>query len=204
MSRSLCWQTRTMPFTAINPATEEFVAEFDAHSDADVERALAHAATAFETWRATSLEVRAQHMTRAAELLEGEIPVVAELMTSEMGKTFAAAKGEAMKCAATMRYFAEHAEAMLQAEDIPTKGSRSGLRYEPTGAIFAVMPWNFPLWQVVRMAVPTIMAGNVVVFKHAPNVPGCARYIEDLFLRAGFLAGVLTTVFVEIDQVPSI
>jgi succinate-semialdehyde dehydrogenase/glutarate-semialdehyde dehydrogenase len=143
-------------------------------------------------------------MTRAAELLESEIPVVAELMTSEMGKTFAAAKGEAMKCAVTMRYFAEHGESMLRPEDLPTKGSRSGLRYEPIGAIFAVMPWNFPLWQVVRMAVPTIMAGNVVLFKHAPNVPGCAKYLEDLFLRAGFGPGVLTTLFVEVDQVPEI
>src|ERR1700722_3415995 len=193
-----------MPFVAINPATEEIIAEYPVLDATGIDRALESAHGAYLKWRGASFAERATYMTRAAELLEGEIPVVAELMTSEMGKTFAAAKGEAMKCAATMRYFAEHAEAMLQAEDIPTKGSRSGLRYEPTGAIFAVMPWNFPLWQVVRMAVPTIMAGNVVVFKHAPNVPGCARYIEDLFLRAGFLAGVLTTVFVEIDQVPSI
>ncbi len=193
-----------MPFVAINPATEEIIAEYPVLDATGIDRALESAHGAYLKWRGASFAERATYMTRAAELLEGEIPVVAELMTSEMGKTFAAAKGEAMKCAATMRYFAEHAEAMLQAEDIPTKGSRSGLRYEPTGAIFAVMPWNFPLWQVVRMAVPTIMAGNVVVFKHAPNVPGCARYLEDLFLRAGFPAGVLTTVFVEIDQVPSI
>ncbi len=123
-------------------------------------------------------------MTRAAELLESEVPVVAALMTSEMGKTFAAAKGEAMKCAATMRYYAEHAATYLQGEDLPTKGSRSGVRFDPVGPIFAVMPWKLPLWQVVRMAVPTIMAGNVVLFKHAPNVPGCASYMDDLFVRA--------------------
>ncbi|MGC2485948.1 MAG: NAD-dependent succinate-semialdehyde dehydrogenase [Acidimicrobiales bacterium] len=193
-----------MPFVAINPATEEIIAEYPVLDGPGIVRALDTAHGTYLKWRGASFSERANYMARAAELLESEIPVIAELMTSEMGKTFAAAKGEAMKCAVTMRYFAEHAEAMLESENLPTKGSRSGLRYEPIGAIFAVMPWNFPLWQVVRMAVPTIMAGNVVVFKHAPNVPGCARYIEDLFIRAGFPAGVLTTVFVEIDQVPSI
>ena len=143
-------------------------------------------------------------MTRAAELLESEVPVVAELMTREMGKTFAAAKGEAMKCAATMRYFAEHAEAMLREENLPTKGSRSGVRFDPIGPIFAVMPWNFPWWQVIRMAVPTMMAGNVVVFKHAPNVPGSAQVPRRPLRARGLCAGVLTTVFVEIEQVPDI
>ncbi len=193
-----------MPFVAVNPTTEETIAEYPSLDGPGVERALAEAHGAYLEWRRASFAERARSMTRAAELLESEIPVVAELMTREMGKTFAAAKGEALKCAATMRYFAEHAESMLQSEDLPTKGSRSGVRYEPIGAIFAVMPWNFPLWQVVRMAVPTIMAGNAVVFKHAPNVPGCARYIEDLFVRAGFPRGVLSTVFVELDQVPGI
>ena len=99
-------------------------------------------------------------MTRAAELIESEVPVIAELMTLEMGKTFAAAKGEAMKCAVTMRYFAEHAEAMLREENLPTKGSRSGVRFDPIGPIFAVMPWNFPWWQVIRMAVPDLDGGQ--------------------------------------------
>lgn len=193
-----------MPFIAINPATEEIIAEYPVLDEAGIERVLDRAHGAFLQWRSASPAERAASMTRAAELLESEIPVVAELMTREMGKTFAAAKGEAMKCAATMRYFAEHAPSMLLPENLPTKGSRSGLRYEPIGAIFSVMPWNFPLWQVVRMAVPTMMAGNVVVFKHAPNVPGCALYLEDLFIRAGFAPGVLTTVFVEIDQIPAI
>ncbi|MGH3732741.1 MAG: NAD-dependent succinate-semialdehyde dehydrogenase [Acidimicrobiales bacterium] len=193
-----------MPFIAINPATEQVIAEYPVLDHAGVERALDQAHDAFLKWRGATSAERAGCMARAAELLESEVPVVAQLMTSEMGKTFAAAKGEAMKCAATMRYFAEHAESMLLPEDLPTKGSRSGLRYEPIGAIFAVMPWNFPLWQVVRMAVPTIMAGNVVVFKHAPNVPGCALYLQDLFIRAGFAPGILTSVFVEVDQVPAI
>jgi succinate-semialdehyde dehydrogenase/glutarate-semialdehyde dehydrogenase len=193
-----------MPFTSVNPASEEIVAEYLGHGPAEVEQALKSAAAAFSIWSSMSFADRAEVMTRAAELLEGEVPVVARLMTSEMGKTFAAAKGEAMKCAATMRYYAEHTESMLVEHDLPTKGRRSGVRFEPVGPIFAVMPWNFPLWQVVRMAVPTIMAGNVVAFKHAPNVPGCAKYIEELFVRAGFPEGVLTTLFVEIDQVPDI
>ena len=193
-----------MPFISTNPATEQVIAEYPSHSPKDVDQALETASRAYASWKKASFAERAESMNRAAELLESEIPVVAELMTSEMGKTFAAAKGEAMKCAMTMRYFAEHAESMLNEESLPTKGSRSGVRYDPIGAIFSVMPWNFPLWQVVRMAVPTLMAGNVVVFKHASNVPGCAKYLEDLFVRAGFTPGVLSTLFVSHDQVSDI
>jgi len=193
-----------MPFTAINPATEEVVAEFDGHTPEQVEHALAHAAAAFQQWKLTAIKDRAELMLRAAELLEGEIPTVAELMTSEMGKTFNAAKGEAAKCANTMRYYAEHAEAMLADEIVVTKGSRSGYRFDPIGAVLAVMPWNFPLWQFIRVAAPTVMAGNVMVLKHASNVPGCAKYIEDLFMRAGFAKGIVTTLFVGHDQIAGI
>lgn len=193
-----------MSFVSVNPASEQVVAQYPSHTPHQVDQALETASVAFQSWRATSFADRALLMIRAAELLESEVPVAAALMTSEMGKTFAAAKGEVMKCAMTMRYFAEHAESMLQERSVPTKGSRSGVRFEPTGAIFAVMPWNFPLWQVIRMAAPTIMAGNVVVFKHASNVPGCAKYLEDLFLQAGFTSGVMTNLFVDHDQVSSI
>jgi succinate-semialdehyde dehydrogenase/glutarate-semialdehyde dehydrogenase len=193
-----------MPFVAVNPTTEQVVAEYPTLNAEEIDRALERASAAYQWWRRASFAERTTVMVRAAELLESEIPVVAELMTREMGKTFAAAKGEAMKCAATMRYFAEHAESMLREESLPTKGSRSGVRFDPIGPIFAVMPWNLPWWQVIRMAVPTLMAGNVVVFKHAPNVPGNAKYLEDLFLRAGFAPGVLTAIFVEVDQVPDI
>ena len=193
-----------MPFTAINPATEEVVAQFDGHTPDQVDAALATAAAAFEVWKTTPIAERAILMNRAAELLEGEIPTVGELMTSEMGKTFNAAKGEAAKCALTMRYYAEHAESMLKDEVVATNGSRSGYRYDPTGAILAVMPWNFPLWQFIRVAAPTVMAGNVMVLKHASNVPGCAKYIEDLFERAGFPKGIVTTLFVGHDQIPAI
>ena len=193
-----------MSFTAINPATEEVVAEFVGHSPEQVEHALATASAAFQQWKLTAIKDRAELMLRAAELLEGEIPTVAELMTSEMGKTFNAAKGEAAKCANTMRYYAEHAETMLADEIVETKGSRSGYRFDPIGAVLAVMPWNFPLWQFIRVAAPTVMAGNVMVLKHASNVPGCAKYIEDLFMRAGFAKGVVTTLFVGHDQIASI
>lgn len=193
-----------MPFIATNPTTEEIFAQYPAHTPEQVDAALATAAAAFDAWRDVHVKERAEFMNRAAELLEGEIPVIAQLMTSEMGKTFASAKGEAAKCAMTMRYYAEHAPAMLETEYIETTGSRSGVRYEPIGAIFSIMPWNFPLWQIIRCAAPTIMAGNVTVLKHAPNVPGSAAYIENLFTRAGFPKGVFTNLFVEIDQVPDI
>ncbi len=193
-----------MSFIAINPATEEIVAEFDGHSPDQVDHALGVASSAFHQWKLTPVKDRAQLMVRAAELLEGEIPTVAELMTSEMGKTFNAAKGEAAKCAATMRYYAEHAEAMLADEVVETKGARSGYRFDPIGAVLAVMPWNFPLWQFIRVAAPTVMAGNVMVLKHASNVPGCAKYLEDLFNRAGFPQGVVTTLFVSHHQIETI
>jgi succinate-semialdehyde dehydrogenase/glutarate-semialdehyde dehydrogenase len=193
-----------MPFVAVNPATEEEIARHPAFGSDQVERALEGAARSFQGWRRLSFAERGAALTRVAELLESEVPVVAQLMTSEMGKTFASAKGEAMKCAMTLRYVAEHAAATLVDEPIPTSARRSGVRYEPTGVIFAVVPWNFPLWQVVRMAAPTLMAGNVVAFKHAPNVPGCAMYLEDLFVRAGVPRGVLTNLFLEIEQVPAV
>jgi succinate-semialdehyde dehydrogenase/glutarate-semialdehyde dehydrogenase len=193
-----------MPFTSVNPFTEQVIVTYENFESHDVERALANAALAYRAWREMDLKGRAELMNRAAELLEGEIPVIAEVMTAEMGKTFAAAKGEAAKCAMTMRYFAEWAPSMLDDDIIASSATTSGVRYEPLGPIFAIMPWNFPLWQVVRFAVPALMAGNVVLFKHAPNVPGSALYLEDLFVRAGFAKGVVTNLFVDVGQVPAI
>jgi succinate-semialdehyde dehydrogenase/glutarate-semialdehyde dehydrogenase len=193
-----------MSFVSINPATGESFAHYEPATDADIERALANATRAFDSWRHYEFADRAELMVRAAELLEGEIPVVAQLMTSEMGKTFAAAKGEAAKCAMAMRFYAAHAQSYLATEMITTSASRSGVRYEPLGAILAVMPWNFPLWQVVRFAAPTLMAGNVGLLKHAANVPGTANYLEDLFRRAGFAEGVFTNLFISHDQTAQI
>ena len=193
-----------MPFISINPATEEVNATYDTHSDAHVQAEIGRAHEAFDSWKKLSFADRALLMVRAAELLESEIPVTAELMSSEMGKTFAAAKGEAAKCASTMRYYAEHAESLLQTQSVKTPAKNSGIRYDPTGALFGVMPWNFPLWQITRFVAPNMMAGNVVLIKHAPNVPGCAKYMSDLFTRAGFPSGIYTNLFVEIEQVEAI
>jgi len=190
-----------MTFTAINPATEAVLAEYPTHDEAYVDAALATSAAAFEQWKKTSHAERRLLMNRVAELLESEIPSAAELMTNEMGKTFAAAKGEASKCALTMRYYAEHAEGMLAIEYVTTKATKSGFRYDPLGALLAVMPWNFPMWQIIRVAVPNIMAGNVIVLKHSSNVPGSAEYVEGLFTRAGFPKGVFTNLFVESGRV---
>ena len=186
-----------MAFTSINPATGETFATYDSHDDATIDMLLERAHRAFGTWKHTSIAERAVLMNRAAEILESEIPAAAVLMSDEMGKTFAAAKGEASKCALTMRYYAEHAEAMLAPEVIVTKASRSGVRYEPLGPLLAIMPWNFPLWQIIRLAVPNLMAGNPIVLKHASNVPGCALYVESIFTRAGFDPGLFVNLFVE-------
>ncbi len=185
-----------MSFTAINPATEEVIATYPAHTAQQVEAALDAAVRAFASWRDTPFKDRGELMARAAQLLEDELDSTAALLTSEMGKTFTSAKGEVMKCATTMRYYAEHAESLLAEEIIASPASRSGIRYEPLGTVLAVMPWNFALWQAVRFAAPSLMAGNVGVLKHAHNVPGSALYLESLFLRAGFPSGVFTNLFV--------
>jgi succinate-semialdehyde dehydrogenase/glutarate-semialdehyde dehydrogenase len=132
------------------------------------------------------------------------LPAVARVLTTEMGKTFASAKGEVAKCASAMRYFAEHAQSMLAPEPAETRASRSEAVYRPMGPVLAVMPWNFPLWQVTRFAAPALMAGNVGLLKHASNVPQTALLLEDLFRRAGFPAGVFQTLLVGSDKVASI
>ena len=135
-------------------------------------------------------------MITAAELLEGEVPDVARILTTEMGKTFASAKGEVAKCAMALRWFAEHAEALLADEVIDSPARKSLVRYQPLGAVLAVMPWNFPLWQVIRFAAPALMVGNVGMLKHASNVPQTALVLEDLFRRAGYPDGAFTTLLV--------
>jgi succinate-semialdehyde dehydrogenase/glutarate-semialdehyde dehydrogenase len=181
-----------MSFVAINPASGEEIARVDAHTAKEIDAKLDVASAAFAKWSQLPVGERIHYMERCAELLESEVPVIAQLMTSEMGKTFASAKGEVAKCASIMRYYVEHAPGLLETESITTSGSRSGVRYEPLGVILAIMPWNFPLWQIFRFLAPTLMAGNAVVVKHAPNVPGCAQYMEELFIRSGFPRGVVT------------
>jgi succinate-semialdehyde dehydrogenase/glutarate-semialdehyde dehydrogenase len=198
------WQTGTMSFTSVNPATEVEIARYAAHSAPEIDAALSTANKAFGEWSQMPIDERIHLMERCAELLEGEVPVIAQLMTNEMGKTFASAKGEVAKCASIMRYYVEHAPALLEPTTIATNGSASGVRYEPLGVILAIMPWNFPLWQVFRVLAPNLMAGNVVAVKHAPNVPGCAQFIEELFVRSGFPTGVVTNLFAPVDAMEGI
>ena len=193
-----------MPFVATNPTTGEVIATYPSLDAAGIETVLDRSHRAFESWRHTSFEERALFLNRAAELLESEVPVVAEMMSREMGKTFAAAKGEVAKCAMTMRYYTEHSEAMLASESIATSGSASGIRFDPIGPVLAIMPWNFPLWQAVRFAAPTLMAGNVGILKHAPNVPACAEFLGMLFRRAGFPEGVFQNAFIEVEDIEAV
>jgi succinate-semialdehyde dehydrogenase/glutarate-semialdehyde dehydrogenase len=191
-----------MPFLSINPTTEQVLQEFPAHTRAQVGDALALSAKAASAWRSTSFEERGSLMVEAASILERENTQIATMLTTEMGKTLAAAKGEVAKCATTMRYYATHAKDMLSEESIASSASRSGVRYEPLGSVFAVMPWNFALWQVIRFAAPSLMAGNVGVLKHASNVPQSANFLEELFRRAGFPNGCFINLYLSHEDVP--
>ncbi len=186
-----------MPFATTNPATGKVEEEFPAHTPEQVDALLGRAVAAFANYKTTTYGERALHLITAAELLEGEVPDVARILTTEMGKTFAAAKAEVSKCALGLRWFAEHGEELLADEPIKTAATRSYVHYQPLGPVLAVMPWNFPLWQVIRFAAPALMVGNVGLLKHASNVPQTALAIEDLFRRAGLPDGVFTNLFVE-------
>jgi len=193
-----------MPFATTNPATGKVERTFESHSPAEVDAKLAAAADAFLAYRSTSMEERGRLLVTAAELLEGELPDIARIVTTEMGKTFASAKGEVAKCAMSMRWFAEQAEALLADQEIQSGAQRSFVRYQPLGVVLAVMPWNFPLWQVVRFAAPALMAGNVGLLKHASNVPQTALLLEDVFRRAGFPEGAFTTLLIEARDVAGV
>jgi succinate-semialdehyde dehydrogenase/glutarate-semialdehyde dehydrogenase len=197
-----------MAIATVNPATGETVKVFDAHTPEQVEAALARADAAYRAWRRTSFAERATLMRRAADLLDADNATIAEVMTLEMGKTLASAKAEAAKCAKGMRYYAEHAEAFLADEPLAdpsgVNASQAYTRWQPIGAVLAVMPWNFPMWQVMRFAAPALMAGNVGLLKHASNVPQTALYMEDLFLRAGFPEGVFQTLLISARDVEKV
>jgi succinate-semialdehyde dehydrogenase / glutarate-semialdehyde dehydrogenase len=188
-----------MAIATINPATGETLKTFDELSDADVERCLAAAAAAHAEYRLTSFEERASWMRQAADILDAERDAIAAMMTTEMGKTITAARLEVAKCAATCRFYAEHAAGFLVDEpgDAGAVGAeRAYATYQPLGPILAIMPWNFPLWQAMRFAAPALMAGNVGLLKHASNVPQTALFMQDLFARAGFPAGTFQTLLV--------
>ena len=193
-----------MAIASINPATGETLKTFEPHSSAEIEQKLQLAAETFRSHRRTSLEERAAKMTRVADLLENEKLVFGKLMTTEMGKPIKAAIGEAEKCAWVCRYYAENAHNHLADIVVETDAKKSFVRFQPIGPVLAVMPWNFPFWQVLRFAAPALMAGNVGLLKHASNVPQCALAIEDLFRRAGFPEGAFQTLLVGSEAVERI
>src|ERR1700737_2678082 len=196
-----------MAIASINPATGQTIKTFDPLSEQEIDQRLARAASAFASYRQTGFAQRAAWMNAAADILDRERDDVARVMTTEMGKTIGAARAEVTKCASACRYYADHAEGFLADEpaDAAAVGaSRAFARYQPPGAILAVMPWNFPLWQVYRFAAPALMAGNVGVLKHASNVPGCALVIEEMFAQAGFPKSTFRTLLVGSAQVKAV
>ena len=193
-----------MAISTVNPATGEEIKTFEALSDEEIDQKIQRAAETFREYRKTSFEERSRMMYRAAEILEDEAEEFGRLMTSEMGKTLAAATAEANKCARGCRYYAENAERMLADEEVELEGARAFIRYQPLGPILAIMPWNFPFWQVFRHAAPALMSGNVILLKHASNVPQCALAIEDVIHRAGFPEGAFQTLLIGSDKVQTV
>ena len=192
------------PIATINPTTGELLQLFEPYDTAAVEARLAVTASAVPMWAKSTFAERSRLLVTVAELLEGELPDIAHVITTEMGKPFAQAKGEVAKCASAFRWFAEHAEAMVTDEEVPVDASLGLITYQPLGAVLAIMPWNFPFWQVVRFIAPAVMVGNVGLLKHAPSVPRTALLLEDVFRRAGAPDGVFQTLLVGTDQVPAI
>src|SRR5438477_7614514 len=186
-----------MAIASINPATGELSKHFDAHSDAEIESALDCAVSAFEKHRRSSFAERAAKLQYAAEILEEDRERLARIITSEMGKLLRASVDEIEKCARGCRFYAEHGEKFLSEQMVSSDAGRSYVRHEPLGAVLAIMPWNFPFWQVFRFAAPALMAGNVVVLKHASNVPQCALAIEKIFRDGGFDPGVFQSLLIE-------
>jgi succinate-semialdehyde dehydrogenase/glutarate-semialdehyde dehydrogenase len=190
-----------MAIATINPATGETLKSFGPLTERELEEKLRLAAETFRASRSTSFAERARLMTSAASILETEKKRFGQLMTMEMGKPLKAAIQEAEKCAWVCRYYAELAERFLSDEMVETNASRSYIHYQPIGPVLAVMPWNFPFWQVFRFAAPALMAGNTGLLKHSSNVPQCALAIEEIFLRAGFPEGAFQTLLIGSDMV---
>jgi succinate-semialdehyde dehydrogenase/glutarate-semialdehyde dehydrogenase len=186
---------------AINAATEELIRDYPEHNDAEVEQRLQRAQKVFRSWRGMSLVERSSGLRRVGQLLRKGRAGYARLITEEMGKPIGGAEGEVEKSAWNCGFYAAHAQSFLRSEDVRTDAARSLVRYDPLGPVLAIMPWNFPFWQVFRFAAPALMAGNVAVLKHATNVPGCALAVEDVFRQAGLPAGVMSTLLVSSDQV---
>ena len=181
---------------SINPATGETLRTFADLTDSQIEDKLQRSEAAYTAYRRTTPGSRAAWLIKAAEILEADKDRLGRIMTLEMGKPIGAARAEAAKCATACRYYAEHGERLLADEPVDAGGGRSFIRYQPIGPVLAVMPWNFPFWQVFRFAAPALMAGNTGLLKHASNVPQCALKIEDIIRRAGFPLDVFQTLLI--------
>jgi len=193
-----------MPIATINPATGEVIKTFQPLTEADIEKKLQLAVATFKSERKTPFSVRAQRMLKAADILERDKEKFGHLMTLEMGKTYKSAVAEAVKCTTACRYYAENAERFLADEMVETGAKKSFIRYQPIGPILAIMPWNFPFWQVIRFAAPALMAGNVGLLKHSSNVPQCALALEGIFREAGFPEGTFQALLIGSAQVDAI
>ncbi len=191
-----------MTFSSINPATGETIEEFSAHTPAQLDQALERAADAYSRHRRSSFAERSQNMMRVADVLEAREEEWARIMTREMGKLLTAAREEVQKCARGCRFYAENAERLLAETNTDLDQARAVIRCQPLGPVLAIMPWNFPFWQVIRFAAPALMAGNVGLLKHAGNVPRCALALEEIFREAGFGSGIFQTLLIDSDQVP--
>jgi succinate-semialdehyde dehydrogenase/glutarate-semialdehyde dehydrogenase len=192
----------------INPATGKTEREFTPHTADEVEARIARAAAAFRALADTTFEQRAEWMRTTADLLEADEAELAALITTEMGKPIAASRAEVQKCARAMRFYADHAEEFLSDQPLPDASkvgaSRAYSRWQPLGVVLAVMPWNYPLWQVIRFAAPALMAGNTGVLKHASNVPQSALYLDTLFDRGGFPEGSFGTLLIGSREVAAV
>src|SRR5216117_4358545 len=193
-----------MPIASINPATGEKLKEFSPFDDAEIEKRLSRAEIAFKRYRRTTLTERAELLHAVSELLFQEKQTFAEIITLEMGKLFRDSVAEIEKCASGCQFYAENGERFLEDEAAQTDAAESYVQYQPLGPVLAIMPWNFPFWQVFRFAAPALMAGNVGLLKHASNVPQCALAIEEIFCRAGFADGVFQTLLIEPEQVEKV
>jgi len=193
-----------MKITSINPATGKTNKTYDEMTPQEVSEIINKADKAFQGWKKTSFTERSILMKKAAQALREDLEMHAKLMAEEMGKPITAGRAEAEKCAWVCDYYAENAENFLQPEMVETDASKSYVTFQPLGVILAVMPWNFPYWQVFRFAAPGLMAGNVGVLKHASNVPGCALAIENVFKKAGFPEYVFRTLLIGSRQVDAV
>jgi len=189
---------------AINPATGQILREFRQHSNDQIEERLEAATASFATWRKVAFSERATKMRAAAQILRENAPQYGRLITEEMGKPIRQSVAEVEKCAWVCEYYADHAEEFLAPRPVETDASQSYVRYDPLGPVLAIMPWNFPFWQLFRFAAPALMAGNVGLLKHSANVPGCALAIGEIFLQADFPPGVMSTLLVGSEKVNDI